>query len=120
MHSLTNSSKLYLKKKRGCPSLFTPPYPRPLHSLQPTQILAPLQPFSLPHISTLPDKDEPEPEQHELKPEQHEPDYGRDKLNQQCKTSMNGFTENVLKWRTEYMPEKYKTSFAQPSPTQII
>ena len=58
----------------------TLPNPRPLHSLspphpslkhikqlQPTQILAQLKPFSFPPISTLPEKEEPEPEQQTLK-----------------------------------------------------
>ena len=36
--------------------------------------MAPLQAVSSPPILTLPDKDEPEPEQQDLEPEQHEPD----------------------------------------------
>ena len=67
--------------------------------------MALLQPVTLPPISTLPEKDEaepeqqePEPEQQELEPWQHEPDYGRDKLNQQFKSCMRNFNENVLKW----------------------
>ena len=46
----------------------------PTKQLQPTQILAPLQPVSLPPISTLPEEDEPEPEQQEPEPEQQEPE----------------------------------------------
>ena len=37
--------------------------------LKPTQILAPLQPVSLPQISTLPEEDELEPDQQEPEPE---------------------------------------------------
>ena len=83
----------------------------PIKQLQSTQILAPLQPVSSPPISTLPEKDEPEPDQQELEPEQHESDYERDQLNQQFKSCKRDFKKNVLKLRTEYMPEKYKTSF---------
>ena len=104
---------------------FSPLSQTPIKQLQPTQILASLQPVPLSPISTLPEKDDPEPEQQELEPEQHEPDYGRNKLTQQFKSCMGDFNENVLNWRTEYMSEKYKTSFkkscfARPSPTQII
>ena len=95
----------------------SPPHPSLKH-LQPTHILAPPQPVSLPPISTFPEKDEPEsaqqepePEHLELEPEQHKPVYGLDKLNQQFKSCMSDLKENVLKWHTEFMPEKYKTSF---------
>ena len=106
------------------PSTSTQPVPSlplsqtSIEQLQPTQILAPLLPASLPPISTLSEKDEPEPEQQELKPEQrelepeqHEPDDKCDELNQQYKICMRDFNEKVLKWRTEYKQEKYKTSF---------
>ena len=134
------------------PSTPTQPVPSsplshtPIKQLQPTQILAPPQPVSLPPISTLSEKDEPEPEQQEPEPEQqepepeqqelepeqqepgpeqqepeseqqeleseqHEPDYGRDKFNQQFKSCMRDFNKNVLKRRSEYMSENYKTSF---------
>ena len=46
----------------------------PIKPLQQTQILAPLQPASLPSISTLPEEDEPEPEQQEPIKDQHEPE----------------------------------------------
>ena len=46
----------------------------PIKQLQTTQILAPLQPVTLPTISTLPEEDESKPEQQEPEPDQHEPE----------------------------------------------
>ena len=101
-----------------------------IHQLHPTQSLTlvpssplsqtaptypdPVQLVSLPPISTHheedesePEQQEPEPEQQELEPEQHEPDDERDKLNQQFKSCIRDFNKNILKWCTEYMPQKY-------------
>ena len=88
----------------------------PIQHLHPTRAPTPTQPVSnkpvsLPLISTLPEKVEPEPEQQELEPEQYESDDERDKLNHQFKSCIRDFNKNVLKWLTGYMTKKYKPSY---------
>ena len=51
------------------PAPSPPLYQPPIKQLQSTQILAPM-----PSISTLPEEDEPETEQHKPTPDQHEPE----------------------------------------------
>ena len=51
----------------------------PVIQIQPNQILAPLQPVTLPTISTLPEEDESEPEPDHLDPEQEQQEPEPDK-----------------------------------------